>query len=119
MKLSGTPKTQLIAIINLISVLVTTLYFAFLNIGFIKKYTVDIFFYDQWDYYSPLFRNASYLDMFRWQQGPHRMGLGLWLLHWLTPISHWTMGTENYLMLGILLLASIVALSLKVRLFGP
>src|SRR5437870_4836586 len=55
----------------------------------IDQYAVNILFWDQWDFYDPLFRNASLWDMFNYRHGPHRQGLGYFLIKWVAGISRW------------------------------
>ncbi len=55
---------------------------------FVDRYAVNILFWDQWDFYLPLFQNGSLWDIFDRQHGPHRQGLGLLL----TSILAWTSG---------------------------
>src|SRR5215211_6693108 len=42
----------------------------------INTYAVNLLFYDQWDFYNPLFREQGLWDLFSYQHGPHRQGLG-------------------------------------------
>ena len=43
----------------------------------ISRYAVNIFFADQWDFNNAtLFEKHSLWQMFRWQHGPHRHGVG-------------------------------------------
>ena len=43
----------------------------------ISQYAVNIFFSDQWDFNdATLFQKHSIWQMFTWQHGPHRQGLG-------------------------------------------
>jgi hypothetical protein len=86
----------------------------------ISRYAVNIFFMDQWDFNeATLFQKHSLWEMFRWQHGPHRQGLGAIVAYWVEPFFGWSAGTESFLIGGVVLLATVCALWLKRRLFGP
>jgi hypothetical protein len=81
---------------------------------------VNIFFSDQWDFYSAtLFEKHSLWQMFRWQHGPHRMGLGTLLSKLLEPHFQWSSRGEAFVATTIVTLAALCALYLKIRVWGP
>jgi hypothetical protein len=86
----------------------------------VGRYAVNIFFSDHWAIEdSTLFQRHSIVDIFRWQHGWHRQGLGgiaMWLFE---PMTRWNMRADAYLAVVILALACAAALLLKRRLFGP
>src|SRR5262249_20950276 len=85
----------------------------------ISRYAVNIFFMDQWDFNeATLFQKHSLWEMFRWQHGPHRQGLGAIVEYLVEPFFGWSTRTESFLICGIVLLATVCALWLKWRLFG-
>lgn len=44
----------------------------------IWKYSINVFFYDQWSYLTPFFRHQpSLAELFFWQHGEHFEGVGL------------------------------------------
>ena len=43
---------------------------------YVRRYSVDVIFWDQWDFLEPVFRELGALAQFDWQHGPHRQGLG-------------------------------------------
>ena len=44
----------------------------------IWKYSINVFFYDQWSYLTPFFRHQpSLAELFFWQHGEHYEGVGL------------------------------------------
>lgn len=88
-------------------------------LGLISDYSVNIFFSDQWDFNdATLFQHHSLWQMFTWQHGPHRQGVGA-LLEWLTePLFRWNSRTESFLVGGIIAVAGLCALWLKRKLFG-
>lgn len=84
----------------------------------IKRHSVNILFYDQWDFSTPLFSNPTIWEMFTKQHGPHRQGIGLFVSAIIGYISNWNTRAESYFLGFILILISILALYLKKRLFG-
>lgn len=95
----------------------------FLAIGFrlaltVWRYSVNIIFWDQWDFYTPLFNHASLWRIFTWQHGPHREGIGLVLDKFVLEFTRWNSRAEALFMVGTLCAAAVVALSLKQKLFG-
>lgn len=86
--------------------------------GFIRRQAVNILFYDQWDFLTPLFGNPTAWEMFTRQHGPHRQGLGLFVSQAVGLASHWNTRAECAVIGLILVLVTIAALYLKKRLFG-
>src|SRR5262245_23950679 len=85
----------------------------------ISQYAVNVFFMDQWDFNEvTLFQKHSLWEMFRWQNGPHRQGLGSVLSFLIDPLFRWNSRTESFLVGAIVILAAGCALWLKHRLFG-
>ncbi len=98
--------------------LVTALAFARL-LRLVSLYAVNVFFMDQWEFNdATLFQQHSLWQMFRWQHGPHRQGLGALVAWWIEPLFHWNSRAESFVIAFILLLATGCALWLKYRLFG-
>jgi len=85
----------------------------------ISRYAVNIFFMDQWDFDdATLFQKHTLWEMFRWQHGPHRQGVGALLGHLIEPHFGWNSRSEAFFVGMIIVLAAILALWLKFRLFG-
>ena len=82
------------------------------------RYSVNLVFWDQWDFYTPLFNRASLWGIFTWQHGPHREGIGLVLDKFVLELTRWNSRAEALFMVGALCAAAVVVLSLKQRLFG-
>ena len=82
------------------------------------RYSVNILFWDQWDFYTPLFQHASLWGTFTWQHGPHREGIGLVLDKFVLDSTRWNSKAEALFMVGVLVAAAVVALRLKQTLFG-
>lgn len=61
--------------INFFSLIV----FIFVTVGWlihINEYSINLPFYDSWDFNRPIFNSESLLSAFEYQHGPHRQGLG-------------------------------------------
>lgn len=85
----------------------------------ISRYAVNIFFWDEWDNKTAtLFQRNSLWEMFTWQRGWHRLGLGALLEKALDPMFQWNSRSESFILGGIVAVAAICALWLKVRLYG-
>jgi hypothetical protein len=82
------------------------------------RYSVNLIFWDQWDFYTPLFNHASLWQIFSWEHPPHREGIGLVLDKFVLQASHWDTRAEALFMVAALFAAAVVALSLRPRLFG-
>ncbi len=82
------------------------------------RYSVNVVYWDQWDFYTPLFNHASLWRIFIWQHGPHREGIGLVLDKFVLEATRWNSRAEALFMVGALVAAAVVALSLKQKLFG-
>jgi hypothetical protein len=86
----------------------------------VNRYAVNIFFWDQWDFYNAtLFQHHSLWQMFKWQHGPHRQGVGAILSWIIEPLFHWNSRAEAFLAATIFVLAALLALYVKKRLYGP
>jgi hypothetical protein len=85
----------------------------------ISQYAVNILFWDQWDFDdATLFQHHSILEMFRWEHAPHRQGLGALLQKLIDPSIHWNGRDEAFIVGAIIFSAAVLALLLKVRLYG-
>jgi hypothetical protein len=85
----------------------------------ISLYAVNIFFSDQWEFNdATLFQNHSIWQMFAWQHGPHRQGLGALFAKLVDPPSGWDSRFESFIVGGVVVVAALCALCLKKRLYG-
>ena len=88
-------------------------------LALISRYAVNVFFMDQWDFNeATLFQKHSLWEMFSWQHGPHRQGLGAIITYTVEPLFRWNSRAESLLVGAIVILAAGCALWLKYRLFG-
>ena len=86
---------------------------------FISQYSVDVLFYDQWDFLSSFFRGKPTLaELFLRQHGPHREGLGLVADWFLYSATQWNVRAESFLIGGCIFVAMILTLWIKRKLFG-
>src|SRR5215813_12566027 len=107
------PQWQLVAVLAAFAALSARLF------TLISRYAVNVFFMDQWDFNeATLFEKHSLWEMFRWQHGPHRQGLGAVLTYWIEPHFRWSSRADAFLAGAIVVLAAAVALYLKYRFFG-
>jgi len=111
----GTRFTGPVLIIAAVSAVLGTRFFLV-----IWKYSINVFFYDQWEYLTPFFRHqSSFAELFFLQHGPHREGIGLFADKFLYPLTHWDARVDSY-MIGVSIFAAmLLALRLKYKLFGP
>jgi hypothetical protein len=85
----------------------------------ISRDAVNVLFWDPWDFDdATLFQQHSIWEMFRWQHGWHRQGLGALLQKVIEPWIHWNGRYEAFLLGGLIVFVAVLALLLKVRLYG-
>jgi hypothetical protein len=85
----------------------------------ISRYSVNVLFGDQWDFLSSFFdHDPTIAELFFWQHGPHREGIGLIADKFLYPLTAWNVRAECFLIGGCIIAAMLLALLLKRRLFG-
>src|SRR5271170_4438418 len=82
------------------------------------RYSVDLIFWDQWYFYTPLFNHASLWQIFTWEHAPHREGIGLVLDKFVLDTTRWNSRAEALFMVAALFAAGVFALRLKQKLFG-
>ncbi|HLI86525.1 MAG TPA: hypothetical protein VKV17_21630 [Bryobacteraceae bacterium] len=86
---------------------------------FISVFAVNVFYFDQWAFLTPFFRgNPGLRELFLWQHGPPRLGLGLVLVKPLYEITHWNTRVEGFCAGACIFLAMCLALWLKTKLSG-
>jgi hypothetical protein len=88
--------------------------YAFFNV--ISRFSVNILYYDQWDYYGPLFAGRSIWSMFPVQHGPIRQGLGGVLLGIVARASSWSSRADAFAVGIAIALALAAAFAVKRRL---
>jgi len=104
------------------SSLVVSLVFLFYAARFfrlISRWAVNIFFWDEWDVTNAtLFQHHSWWEIFTWQVGPQREGIGGVFAAVVEPLFRWNSRSESFLVGGIIASTALLALYLKHRLYG-
>ncbi len=86
----------------------------------ISRYAVNIFFWDQWNFDdATLFQKHSLWQMFAWQHGPHRQGLGALFQKLVDPHFAWNSRIESFVIGAVIAAAAACAFWLKRKLYGP
>ena len=85
---------------------------------FLNRYTVNIIYWDQWDFLNGLFDGADAWTLFRWQHGPQRQGIGNLILAVLYPVTGWNGRADAAASAVALCLAAVGALWLVKRVCG-
>jgi len=100
-------------------VLIAFVFYAGRMFRLISRYAVNVFFSDQWDFNdATLFQRHSLWQMFNWQHGPHRQGLGALFERMVDPLFGWNSRTESFVIGGVIVAAAICAFWLKRKLYG-
>jgi hypothetical protein len=86
--------------------------------SFIDRYTVNIVYWDQWDFLQGLFESADPWTLFRWQHGPQRQGLGNLATAILYSATDWNGRADAAASGFAMVLACLAALWLVKRLCG-
>lgn len=81
---------------------------------FVDTNAVNLLFWDQWDFYQPLFANGNAWEIFARQHGPHRQGLGLLITAALAHTSDWNTRWDSFAVLCCIVLSAILAARLCV-----
>jgi hypothetical protein len=84
----------------------------------VTRYSVNLIYWDQWDFYTPLFTRSSLWHIFTWEHAPHREGIGLVLDKFVLDWTAWDTRAEALFMVGVLFAAAVLALILKRKLTG-
>ena len=85
----------------------------------IDQKAVNILFWDQWGFLTPLFEGKTgWWTLFSYQAGAHRMGVGFFLIQLLAKWTHWNTRADAFAILALIFLAMLLAFVLKKRIFG-
>jgi hypothetical protein len=85
---------------------------------FIDQYSVNVLFWDQWDFLDGLFQGAGPWTLFTWQHGPPRLGVGYLLIQLVYSLTAWNVRAETFVAGAMAILTATLALVLKRRLFA-
>ncbi|HVI93309.1 MAG TPA: hypothetical protein VM753_04850 [Anaeromyxobacter sp.] len=83
-----------------------------------RRYAVNVLYWDQWDFWNPLFRGAGAWEVFRWEHTPHRQGVGGLLIAAVARASGWDVRAETAVAIALVTLAAVTALLIARRLRG-
>ena len=87
-------------------------------IAFTQQFAINMMFWDQWDFYNPLFAEQGPIAAFRYQHGVHRQGVGGILIYITAHLSGWQGEWDSYLVAASFIIAAILAVILKLRFVG-
>jgi hypothetical protein len=59
------------------------------HLAFVNAHATNILYWDEWDFFQPLFRGDGWWATFDLQHGPHRQGVGLVLTRAMAMVSGW------------------------------
>jgi hypothetical protein len=82
------------------------------------RYAVNLFFSDDWTYFDVLSTGMPYWKQFLLQHGPHREGIGMVVASYVLKATQWNSRAESFLIAAMISLAALLAIRLKLRLFG-
>lgn len=98
---------------------VATIAWLWMFFRLINRNAVDMLYYDEWDYFGPLFDGRGVFSMFTLQHGPPRLGLGGVLIGIIANASAWSTRAIAFTTGFTIALAFVVALVVKARLGNP
>jgi hypothetical protein len=84
----------------------------------VNRYSVNLFFFDEWDIYGGLFRGWPWWRFFLQEHGPHRQGLGVTVVVGLLQATHWDSRFQSYAIAGAIVLAMFTAIRIRISLYG-
>lgn len=87
-------------------------------LSFTLSHAVNLLYWDQWDFYTPLFDHLSPWRTFTWQLGAPRLGAGLVVTSAVAGLTRWDSRAQALAMVGIVSAAALAALWLKRALAG-
>lgn len=83
-----------------------------------NKYAVNIFYWDQWDFYNPFTTDIHLLKTFTKQHGPHRQGIGFILTKCIDCFSGMNVRYISFAITFLMFTTSVCYFYLKKQLFG-
>ncbi len=104
--------------ITVLLISVVSLFMSIRLLRFVSQYAVNLIFYDEFGFMSPIFDHQDLWTVFRWQHGPHRQGLGGVISKFLMDWSGINIRVEAFAIAVVICLALVLVLLLKRLLFG-
>ena len=84
-------------------------------IFFADRYAVNLLFFDQWSLFSAFFEDYGPWQIFTFQHGPHRQGVGFFLTIWMAKLSGLNTRWDAFAVVGCIVGAGISGAGLAVR----
>ena len=82
---------------------------------FVHRKAVNVLFWDQWDFYLPMFQGEGIWALFSRQHGPHRQGLGMLITASLAHLSGWNCRWDSFAVAVAMVAAAGLAVRLAVK----
>ncbi len=82
---------------------------------FVHRKAVNVLFWDQWDFYLPMFQGEGVWALFSRQHGPHRQGLGMLITAGLAQLSGWNTRWDSFAVAITMVVAAGLAVRLAVK----
>jgi len=102
--------------IRFIAVLCVILYVNW--VFMVARFQTNVMFWDQWQFYLPLFQEQGWWARAMQQNGPHREGLGFVVSGWILGATQWDVRYDSVWTASVLLLAAGLAVRLKWKMTG-
>lgn len=83
--------------------------------SFIDQYSVNMIFWDQWDFYSTIFQGETYIKSFLYQHPPHRQGIGFVIDRIILEQSAWDNRWESFFIGIIFLISMLIFIKIKTK----
>jgi len=81
----------------------------------VHQYSVNILFWDQWDFFIPLFNEENLWKVFRYLHSPHRQGFGFVIDKFILDWSNWDTRVESFFLVGVMIFAALLAILIKYK----
>jgi hypothetical protein len=85
---------------------------AWRQLAFVNRWAVNVLFFDQWGFYTPLFRGQGWWDTFDRRHGPHREGVGLVVTRVVANLGAWNSRWDAFAVSATIIAAALAALLL-------
>jgi hypothetical protein len=96
----------------------TTAFMAVRLAWLVSHYAVDLLYFDEWDVWEGMFKQADVWTLWRFQWGPQRQGLAQWIMATVAWAFDWNIRAEAFTATVIIVLATAVGLAMARSLRG-
>ncbi len=83
--------------------------------SFVARYAVNMMYWDQWDFYTPLFKHGDWWAVVDQQHGPHRQGVGFLVTRLLAQLGHWNSRWDAFGVSFVLMAAALLGVRVAGR----